>query len=749
MTNIATIRTAIELQDSFSGVMDDVINAMNMTVSVVEQMQSQLEAPVDPALFQGIHNYADDATMKIRKLNEEIEKTRNPIQGNTSSQRRFNTELQKGADHASGLKNMIKGAVGAYVGIAGIRKVFEFAQAGMRAFDTQMNAETQLLSVLSNTLDADYISQFEVETIADTGGAVDEINAIQENINAVEIPVSAGKKAITAAYDQITEKAAEIQSKGIYGDEAMIAGAAEFSTYFSDIGAIEMMMDTLSDYAIGMSGGGEIDSTAMVNYATGLGKIMTGSYEAMNQKGFAFTDTQKAIIEGEASRQQVIATLGEEYADLSQDMQAAATISQVIGESWDGLYETMSNTPQGKMIQLNNLWGDLQETIGERIYPAVLDIIKVFTDNWDTVEKLVDGFSKSLRIVAKVLPPILEGVMGIADFVGNNWELIATIVGIVAGAFVAYKLAVTLASVAQNILNTSMLACPIFWVLIGLLALIVVFALLWDNCEGFRNAMVGAWANMTKALGRFYNHVIVPIGNGYIDMQNKITETTRDACINTVNWIADAAKNIIENFSWVGDQIKNVIGLYNSIVGTFGGQQINADFLVSAEGIDAAREEAIAKINRMADFAYHDDHMKEIDLNKFDELVDQKAEEARNFTISGLLNQIFGDERVEEPNPDDYWKDGDRSGIEDSLNDIAENTGDIADSLAITEEDLKYMRDLAERKSINRFTTAEIHIDMSGMQNTVNQSGDLDGFVSDLTDAVNEAVDIVTEGVHA
>jgi hypothetical protein len=49
---------------------------------------------------------------------------------------------------------------------------------------------------------------------------------------------------------------------------------------------------------------------------------------------------------------------------------------------------------------------------------------------------------------------------------------------------------------------------------------------------------------------------------------------------------------------------------------------------------------------------------------------------------------------------------------------------------------------------VNRFTTAEIQVDMSGMQNNISSSMDLDGVVSGLTDAVNEAVDSITEGVH-
>ena len=88
------------------------------------------------------------------------------------------------------------------------------------------------------------------------------------------------------------------------------------------------------------------------------------------------------------------------------------------------------------------------------------------------------------------------------------------------------------------------------------------------------------------------------------------------------------------------------------------------------------------------------------------------------------------------------------SGVGDSIGNIDDNTGKIKDSLDVTEEDLKYLRDIAEQEAINRFTTAEINVDMSGMQNTVNSGDDIDGFMTKLTDSVNEAVDNMTEGVH-
>lgn len=97
---------------------------------------------------------------------------------------------------------------------------------------------------------------------------------------------------------------------------------------------------------------------------------------------------------------------------------------------------------------------------------------------------------------------------------------------------------------------------------------------------------------------------------------------------------------------------------------------------------------------------------------------------------------------------------GDTSGFD--LGDIAaytgetaDNTGKTADALAVTEEQLEYLRDIAERDAINRFTTAEVKIDMTGMTNRIDGSADLDGVISQLTEGFTEALVTAAEGVHA
>ena len=87
--------------------------------------------------------------------------------------------------------------------------------------------------------------------------------------------------------------------------------------------------------------------------------------------------------------------------------------------------------------------------------------------------------------------------------------------------------------------------------------------------------------------------------------------------------------------------------------------------------------------------------------------------------------------------------------IADYTGQTAANTGAAADALSTSTEELEYLRDIAERDAINRFTTAEVRIDMTGMTNRIEGGADLDGVISTLTDGFTEALLTAAEGVHA
>lgn len=87
-------------------------------------------------------------------------------------------------------------------------------------------------------------------------------------------------------------------------------------------------------------------------------------------------------------------------------------------------------------------------------------------------------------------------------------------------------------------------------------------------------------------------------------------------------------------------------------------------------------------------------------------------------------------------------------GLSQSSAQTAENTAAMSNSMEMSEEDLRYMRDIAEREAINRFTTAEVKVDMTGMTNRIDSNMDLDGVLTTLTDGFAEALEVAAEGVH-
>lgn len=766
-------------------------NPMNMGTDTANAELEQLRAQLNQAVQeQELMNRAVEdmdvqaANEAYLRLSQIIGGTERHIRDNVDEQGRFRREIEESTDSAADLKNMIAGAVGAFAGMAGLKKAKDWIEDCTAAFNTQLNAETQLISVLANMLDEEYVAQFEVDVAADTTAAIDEINAIQAGVDEIVVPVTAETRALTAAYDQITAKASEIQGRGIYGDEAMIAAAAEFSTYFTDTDAIEMMMDTLSNYAMGMTGGGAIDSTGMVDYATNLGKIMSGSYDAMTKKGFEFSDAQKAIIEGEATREQIVAALGEEYVDMSADMQAAAAITQVIDEAWAGLYESMSNTPEGKIIQMTNTWGDMKEVIGGQLYPYVLLFVDAITENWGTIQTVLDNITVGLEYMLGFMSWLMEGAINFAQVVIDNWGWISPIIYGIIGALAVYGtyLAITkgleLASAAakgvmavwegihaaaiwattgatwaevtaQNGLNAAMYACPIVWIIVLIIALIALFY----AAVAAVNKFAGTSVSATGIICGVFMVAAAFIGNLFVTLINFVI----DIFVVLWNFIAAFANFFGNVFNDpVGaiarlffDLVDCILGLLESLASAidtiFGSNLAGAvagwrDSLGSwVDETFGQGEEIMAKMDASSLHLERFEYGAAWDAGySFGEGIDESI---ANFDPSSL----FGTTDI--PSADDYAGALTAGGIGSGVDDIAGNTGAMADAMDITGEELKYLRDIAEQEAINRFTTAEISIEQTN-HNTIKNGMDLDGIMSGMTDMVNEAIDISTEGVH-
>lgn len=620
-------------------------------------------------------------------------------------------------------------------------------------------------------------NEFESTLTLNTADGQDAFNNFVNTTdgNTITTNVTVDTTQTMSAFDAIAAKASEIQGRGIYGDEAMIAGAAEFATYFTDAEAIMSMMDTLANYSMGMSGGGALDKTAIVDYATNLGKIMTGAYDAMTKKGFEFTDAQKAIIEGTATEAQIVEALGAEYLTASDDMKAAAAINSVIAESWDGLYEAMSNTPEGKIIQFQNSLGDLREVLGNQLYPAVLTFYGVFQDRFPQIERILTGFASACSVLITVLTWIAEAALNVATAFVDNWSWISPILfGIAAaymaihGAMIAYNtiqaISTALANahafaesvkaahtamatgatfaqtVAQNGLNAALMACPIMWVVIGLIAIVAAIYAAVGAVNHFAGTSISATGIIGGAFAVLGAHVIntfiVPFWNALAAIANFIGNVFNDPVAAVKVLFYDMALTVVGYIKNMAEAIEAVI---NKIPG------VTVDITSGLDRFYSGIEKAQQSVKDESGWVEYVKKMDFIDYGdaatagyNFGEGVEDK--------VSGLFKMPTLDEMGLD-SVDAFNLGNNLDGIYGNTGDTASNTAKAADKLDYMDEDLAWMRDIAEREAINRYTTAQITVEQHN-ENHISKDTDLDGIMDAWAADFAERLDISAEGVH-
>lgn len=334
--------------------------------------------------------------------------------------------------------------------------------------------------------------------------------------------------------------------------------------------------------------------------------------------------------------------------------------------------------------------------------------------------------------------------------------------GLVAAATMIATGATWAQTTAQMGLNSAMYACPILWIILLIIALVSVIL-----------AVCGAIAKMTGITTSGFGLICGVVAVAVAFILNQII-----GLINTViTWLVDfynmganfaAAFGILFNdpvaaikavmlslFNFIVSVVSKAAAMLDALFGSnlagavsqFQGK-IQAEINATVENAGGERAELLNPADYMLDRIDYG-----ATFDKWSSWGDGISEAVGNFSLADLFGQ------VDVPNVDDYTAGfgdyssglGDtlaNSGIGDNLGKVAGDTAGIRDALDVTQEDLKYLRDIAEQEAVNRYTVAEIHIDQSGMQNTINSGDDIDGFMEKLTDSVNETIDNMTEGVH-
>lgn len=692
----------------------------------LEQLRMQLNQAIQEqnSLNQAMQNMdvsaANDAYLR---LSQTVGNTERYIRDNVDEQGRFNQEISAGTQQANELTNTIKRAVAAYISIQSVGKALNISD--------ELVQTTSRLNMMND--------------------------GVQTTAELVNMVYAAAQDA-RGSFGQMADVVAR------FGNNAKDAfSSSEEVVAFADLIQKQMTI-------AGASTQEAANAELQLSQALGSGVLRGDELNSIFEQAPNLIQNIADYLDVPIGKIREMAADGE----LSADVVKAAIFSA-------------ADDINSKFNEMPMTWGQIWQSMQNTALIAFQPVLQRLNDlaNSEAFQTFIQGAIEAMATLANILLNVFDLAVSIGTFIGDNWSIIAPIVyGIVAALTAYIAISAIVAAIngvmamaegvkaaaqmmatgatfaetaAQQGLNAALMACPLTWIIMLILALIVVIF-----------AVCNAIAKMTGIANSGFG-VITGGVNVVIQFFKNLGLTVANIALGIGNAIAALASNMMTAFhnaicsvqSWFYNLLSTALSVIEGICSALNKLPfVEFDY----SGISSAADDYAAKASEAAgnkeDYQSISDAFNE-GFTTFDAFQDGWASDAFNAgaawgdgiadKVSNFsLSDVFGQTDI--PNVGDYTSGFNdaiaNSGVGDSIGNIDDNTGKIKDSLDVTEEDLKYLRDIAEQEAINRFTTAEINVDMSGMQNTVNSGDDIDGFMTKLTDSVNEAVDNMTEGVH-
>lgn len=429
---------------------------------------------------------------------------------------------------------------------------------------------------------------------------------------------------------------------------------------------------------------------------------------------------------------------------LGINMSVANLEAYALSQGITTAYNEMSQAEQ-VMLRYNYLMSTTADAQGDfaRTQDSYANQTRILSESWlEFTGVMAEQLLPVLTTIVSWLNNIVAFLTENADMVSAVLVGLATTVGILAVAWVVHAAAQWLAVAANQALIVSLLSNPILWIAIIIGVLVAAMYRWIQSIGGVKNA----WEICKLALIVGWNAVKLAFFTGVhwvIDLVDKLKLCWQKAGVAIANFMGDmkvSVLTILQNMiNGAIDIINKFIGVLNKIPGV----SIDAIEHVTFATTAAAENEA-AKSARAADLAAYESELASAKAGRDAHIDSLKAElnssvDALQAAYAQAKADAAADSSAEQTALDSIG--ADTAGINDSA-------GSAAASLKETTEDLKYMRDLAEQEAINRFTTAEVKIDMTGMTNRIDSDMDLDGVLNTLTEGFAEALEVAAEGVH-
>ena len=716
---------------------DEVTNRMSRVNALIEQIQANLAFSVENPFGLGgneieqqlsaIERSLNQAVTQQNMLNNAVGNTERYIRDNVDEQGRFNQEISAGTQQANELTNTIKRAVAAYVSIQTVGKALNISD--------ELVQTTSRLNMMND--------------------------GVQTTAELVNMVYAAAQDA-RGSFGQMADVVAR------FGNNAKDAfSSSEEVVAFADLIQKQMTI-------AGASTQEAANAELQLSQALGSGVLRGDELNSIFEQAPNLIQNIADYLDVPIGKIREMAADGE----LSADVVKAAIFSA-------------ADDINSKFNEMPMTWGQMWQSMQNTALIAFQPVLQRLNDlaNSEAFQTFIQGAIEAMATLANILLNVFEVAASVGAFIGDNWSVISPIIygviaalavyaaylGIVKGIEIASAAATAIHSVAMSAkigvmaaltgqtmaataaqmgYNGALYACPVVWIIMLLIALIaIIFAVcnaiakmtgIANSGFGVITGGVNVVIQFFKNLGLTVENIALGIGNAIAALASNMMTAFHNAICNVQSWfynLLSTACSVIENIAAALNKLPFVSFDYS--------------------GISSAADDYAAKASEAAgnkeDYTSISDAFNE-GFTTFDAFQDGWASDAFNAgaawgdgvadKVSNFsLSDVFGQTDI--PNVGDYTSGFNdaiaNSGIGDGVGSIDDNTGKIKDSLDVTEEDLKYLRDIAEQESINRFTTAEVTINQTN-NNNVSSDTDLDGFINALDDAMGEAIESITEG---
>lgn len=715
---MGTIRTAIALYDGVTSPLQSMHKAMGVVLNTFESMQQASGRAVDTAAIREAREEWAKAGTAFDAIEENIRNANN-------EQQKFNNSIRGGNNSANGLLSTIKKIAVAAGGIVGINKV--------------LNISDELASTKAR-----------LNLLVDDGGSVE----------ALEQKIMASAQRSRSAYFDTASAVAKLglNAGNAFGGnmDQVIAFMEQVNKQFVIGGATAQeqsnaMIQLTQAMAAGALRGEELNS--ILDGAPGIARaiekymgIAEGSIKTVAQEGKVTAEVVKNAMFAMADETNAkFDSMPKTWAQIWVDMknQALSMFAQILTK-----INQIGNSTKFQKVTTGLINGlAAVANVASSALDILIAVASVFVDNWGIIQPLVLGIAAAMLlyngylIANNAITAISNAQKGLAAVQAYKAAVANTTL---AATEKAEAMAKASATAAQYGFNAALLACPLTWILLIIIAVIAAIYMIVaaiNKLTGSTISATGIICGVVAVAGAFVlncaigvlNAIIQAIWTIFVAPFLGIVEWILNVCNGGFNSFGDAVANLIgQIIGWFLNLGKVVTTIIDAIFGT--------DWTSGLESLQSAvtswgkNENAITLDKNAPTIDYRATYSGAWDAGyDFGQGIDDKIggmfdasglDSMGAFDLSNTLDGIYG-----------------------NTGDTAANTAATADALDIAEEDLAYLRDIAEREAINRFTTAEIKVEQHN-ENHISKDADLDGIMDAWANDFAEKLEVSEEGVH-